>query len=322
MKRTNEAIDRHVIWSNVHLDLDDWRGFLTESYPELSNDENKLYEKMYELNAEYLDDERRNLNIQFSQPILVIGDIGRWNGRVQGYKMVNSGNIRDCLYFDTDMTEWYVDKMAICVQMPFTTTAQITICTVCSSVEFPMHRLKICKTKFIAGEQRARTLQGSRSGLVTALQPSMDFGFQSSEPGSVTRGKTGHAEIRLTVRRNLKTKGMRFSLQTYHIPDILWIENTGGGSMQIRASTALRNEYLQISQLAKVSGEPIYITNKGEADLVIQSIEAYEQREKMLAHRASVLEAELDRLSGAPTYSPEQVRGRMKEIFDAARVSD
>ncbi len=92
--------------------------------------------------------------------------------------------------------------------------------------------------------------------------------------------------------------------------------------MQIRASTALRNEYLQISQLAKVSGEPIYITNKGEADLVIQSIEAYEQREKMLAHRASVLEAELDRLSDAPTYSPEQVRGRMKEIFDAARVSD
>lgn len=92
--------------------------------------------------------------------------------------------------------------------------------------------------------------------------------------------------------------------------------------MQIRASTALRNEYLQISQLAKVSGQPIYITNRGEADLVIQSIEAYEQREKMLAHRASVLEAELDRLSGAPTYSPEQVRGRMKEIFDAARVSD
>ena len=110
MKRTNEAIDRHVIWSNVHLDLDDWRGFLTESYPELSNDENKLYEKMYELNAEYLDDERRNLDIQFSQPILVIGDLGFWNGRAQGYKMVNSGNIRDCLYSDTDMTEWYVDK--------------------------------------------------------------------------------------------------------------------------------------------------------------------------------------------------------------------
>lgn len=72
--------------------------------------QHKLYEKMHELNAEYLDDERRNLDIQFSQPILVIGDLGFWNGRAQGYKMVNSGNIRDCLYSDTDMTEWYVDK--------------------------------------------------------------------------------------------------------------------------------------------------------------------------------------------------------------------
>ena len=79
-----------------------------ENYPELPED--KLYEKMHELNAEYLDDERRNLDIQFSQPILVIGDLGFWNGRAQGYKMVNSGNIRDCLYSDTDMTEWYVDK--------------------------------------------------------------------------------------------------------------------------------------------------------------------------------------------------------------------
>ena len=97
-----------MLWSDIHLDLDDWRDFLMENYPELPED--KLYEKMHELNAEYLDDERRNLDIQFSQPILVIGDLGFWNGRAQGYKMVNSGNIRDCLYSDTDMTEWYVDK--------------------------------------------------------------------------------------------------------------------------------------------------------------------------------------------------------------------
>ena len=45
-----------------------------------------------------------------SQPIIVIGDIGRWNGRVMGYKDIPSGNIRDCLYADTDYTEWYVDK--------------------------------------------------------------------------------------------------------------------------------------------------------------------------------------------------------------------
>ena len=59
---------------------------------------------------DYLSDERVNLDVQLSQPIIVIGDIGRWNGRVMGYKDIPSGNIRDCLYADTDYTEWYVDK--------------------------------------------------------------------------------------------------------------------------------------------------------------------------------------------------------------------
>ena len=37
------------------------------------------------------------------------GDFGA-GGRVMGSKMVDSGNIKDCLYSDTDMTEWYVDR--------------------------------------------------------------------------------------------------------------------------------------------------------------------------------------------------------------------
>ena len=66
--------------------------------------------RLLKSNAENLYDERVNLNIQLSQPIIVIGDLGRWNGRVSGYKMIDSGNIKDCLYSDTDYTEWYVDK--------------------------------------------------------------------------------------------------------------------------------------------------------------------------------------------------------------------
>ena len=34
--------------------------------------------------------------------------------------------------------------------------------------------------------------------------------------------------------------------------------------MNLKPSTALRNEYQQIATLAKASGEPIFITNKGE----------------------------------------------------------
>ena len=73
-----------------------------------------------------------------------------------------------------------------------------------------------------------------------------------------------------------------------------------------------------IDVAAKASGEPIIITNKGEADLVLLSVEAYEEREKMLDHRASSLEAEFSRLAGAPTYSVEEVRSHLKEKYENA----
>lgn len=97
MKRTEvkKVEDRHIIWSNENLDLDDWREDLQEQYPDCSEDE--LYRIMCETNAEYLSDERVNLNIQLSQPILMIADLGLWNGRRMGYKEIPSGNIRDCL---------------------------------------------------------------------------------------------------------------------------------------------------------------------------------------------------------------------------------
>ena len=106
----NQAVDRHVIWSDIDLDIDDWRDGLKEEYPGLTEDE--MYALMCEINSEYLDDERANLNIQLSQPIIAIGDLGLWYGRRSGYKMIESGNIRDCLYSnrDIDYAEWYLDE--------------------------------------------------------------------------------------------------------------------------------------------------------------------------------------------------------------------
>lgn len=101
--------DRHIIWSNYDLDYEDWRDDLEAEYPELT--ENQRIALMYEINGDYLDDERVNLNIQLSQPILVIGDLGLWYGRRSGYKEIESGNIRDCLYADTDYSTWYVDRL-------------------------------------------------------------------------------------------------------------------------------------------------------------------------------------------------------------------
>ena len=99
----------YLIWSNYHLDIDDWRDDLLEEHPDAS--ESELWQLMCEQNDSYLDDERVNLNIQMAGPILVIADLGRWNGRFSGYKEIASGNIRDCLYSDTDYSTWYVDRL-------------------------------------------------------------------------------------------------------------------------------------------------------------------------------------------------------------------
>lgn len=100
--------DDYRIWSNADLDYEEWKDWMEEEYPTLSEDERVAM--MYEENGHYLEDERLNLDIQLSQPILVVADLGLWNGRRTGYKEIPSGNIRDCLYSDYDYTTWYVDR--------------------------------------------------------------------------------------------------------------------------------------------------------------------------------------------------------------------
>jgi len=83
--------------------------------------------------------------------------------------------------------------------------------------------------------------------------------------------------------------------------------------MIIKASAALRNDYTTISNMAKETKEPIYITKNGEGDLVLMSIDAFEKREQMLQLRAKVLQAEQERLDGAETFSVSEVRKRLRE---------
>lgn len=83
--------------------------------------------------------------------------------------------------------------------------------------------------------------------------------------------------------------------------------------MIIKASAALRNDYSAISNLAKETNEPIYITKNGESDGVFMSMEAYEKREQALNLRAKIIRAEEERLSGAKTRSIEEARKELRE---------
>lgn len=87
--------------------------------------------------------------------------------------------------------------------------------------------------------------------------------------------------------------------------------------MRICPSSALRNDYAAISELARASGDPIFITNKGEGDGVFMSMAAYEEREKMFRHRDMIYAAEMSRLSGEPILTPEDLDRKLDALFAA-----
>lgn len=101
---------KYTVWQNYDLDFEYWKDDLREDYPEYDDDE--LYQIMVDINTEYLRDERCNLDIDCDDEIIIIGDLGLWNGRVTGYRETDTTNIGELLYLDSDCDygEWYVDR--------------------------------------------------------------------------------------------------------------------------------------------------------------------------------------------------------------------
>lgn len=89
--------------------------------------------------------------------------------------------------------------------------------------------------------------------------------------------------------------------------------------MKIKPSAAIRQNYNEISELCKSTGEPVYLTKNGEGDLVVMDIEAFARREKMLKLREELLDIKEDRLHGAPDYSVDEVTAMMERAVTEVR---
>lgn len=102
---------KHVVWTNHNVDYDMWAQNLKTEDPDTYGDMTEE-EMLNAIDAQIHDAllaERENLNIQLNRPILVIADIGRWNGRSSGYAEIKSGNIKDCLQTGCEYATFYVD---------------------------------------------------------------------------------------------------------------------------------------------------------------------------------------------------------------------
>lgn len=99
----------HLIWTS-DPDYEDWQEELEADMPDASEKERKEF--MYAANSDTLQFEREELSHQYPQEILVIADLGLWNGRRMAYKEIESGKLSDCFEpsRDTLNIRWYVDR--------------------------------------------------------------------------------------------------------------------------------------------------------------------------------------------------------------------
>ncbi len=85
----------------------------------------------------------------------------------------------------------------------------------------------------------------------------------------------------------------------------------------IKPSAAIRQNYTEIANLCKETGEPVFLTKNGEGDLVVMDIAVYDQREKQLELREKLVEIEELRKTGIPDIpartASDSIRSLLKE---------
>lgn len=86
--------------------------------------------------------------------------------------------------------------------------------------------------------------------------------------------------------------------------------------MNIKPSATIRQNYNEISELCKNTGEPVYLTKNGEGDLVVMDIVAFSRREKMLKLREELIAIEEERLSGCEGFSIEELEKSLESFID------
>lgn len=91
-----------LIWSDdpYHTeDIEEYKKNMEEEMPGELDDytDAEICERMAQESADWLDDERCNLDKELGTPIVVLVDLGLWDDRRKGWSYIPSGNIKDCL---------------------------------------------------------------------------------------------------------------------------------------------------------------------------------------------------------------------------------
>lgn len=104
---------KFTIWSNRDIDYNEWKEIYKETaeaneWDEDTENEDNLQSFISEELERNFDDKRANLNIPLDGRVIAIADLGLWNGRKQGYRILKE-NVNSIFNIGEDYSEYYSD---------------------------------------------------------------------------------------------------------------------------------------------------------------------------------------------------------------------
>jgi len=79
--------------------------------------------------------------------------------------------------------------------------------------------------------------------------------------------------------------------------------------MVIKSSATLRNNYRKVADFCIETGQPVFLTNNGEGELVVMSIQAWQEERQRIQIEEALLRVEAEERAGIARYTP------MEEVF-------
>ena len=87
--------------------------------------------------------------------------------------------------------------------------------------------------------------------------------------------------------------------------------------MVIKPSAAIRNNYRKVADYCIETGQPVFLTNNGEGELVVMSIQAWEEERQRIRIEETLLRVESEQRNDIMRYvSVSDVMSEIKRIID------
>jgi len=92
--------------------------------------------------------------------------------------------------------------------------------------------------------------------------------------------------------------------------------------MMIKPSAAIRNNYRKVADYCLETGQPVFLTNNGEGELVVMSIQAWEEERQRILVEEALLKIEAEEKVGIALYTPaEEVFTELDRIIDETEAA-